>query len=40
VLANVLNLHSVGGYTQLMIRGIIIILVVSLYERKRALVVG
>jgi ribose transport system permease protein len=40
VLANVLNLHSVGGYTQLMIRGIIIILVVSLYERKQALVVG
>lgn len=40
VLANVLNLHSVGGYTQLMIRGIIIILVVSFYERKRALVVG
>jgi ribose transport system permease protein len=40
VLANVLNLLNVGGYTQLMIRGVIIILVVSSYERKRALVVG
>ena len=40
VLANVMNLQNVGGYTQLMIRGVIIILVVSFYQRKRALVVG
>jgi ribose/xylose/arabinose/galactoside ABC-type transport system permease subunit len=37
VLSNVLNLNNVSGYTQLMIRGLIIILVVSFYERKRAL---
>ncbi len=35
VLANVMNLHDVGGYTQLMVRGAIIVLVVALYGRKR-----
>jgi len=37
VLTNLLNMNDVGSYTQLMIRGAIIILVVSLYERKRKL---
>jgi ribose transport system permease protein len=35
LLTNLMNLHNVGGYTQLMIRGAIIIAVVSLYGRRR-----
>jgi len=35
VLSNILNLTNVGSFTQLMIRGAIIILVVSLYGRRR-----
>ena len=34
LLGNTMNLNSVSGYTQLMVRGVIIMLVVSLYRKK------